>query len=298
MRVFAIITLAVLVSVAADGAAADEVRSPQPAASSMVWCLDEVRALVTRTTRYNCKGRVVGEDKAEHVREQREELIKRKFKGEKPLFPGKRLSGSGTGFFITQSGHVVTNHHVVAGCAALSVTSAVGGATAAKLIAGDRAKDIALLQAPFKPPGIAVFKASGKLLPGDDVAVVGYPLLGRMTILPIMVTGHVYVGGGPARPGRFPIKIDIRRGNSGSPVMDDTGLVVGIISADLNTPNYYKSTGKILRDVGIAIRLDAIVEFLKLHPVAFAVGTYATALTKAEIFDRTKQFIARIGCWK
>lgn len=298
MKIFTIISLTVLAFGLGAGAAADGVRAPEPAASPVVWCLDEVRALLARKSKQNCKGRIVGEDAAERLRENREQRIKRRIKGEKPLVSGRRLRGAGTGFFITRSGHVVTNHHVIAGCAAVSVTSAVGSAKVAEVIAVDKGTDLALLKAPFRPPGIAVFKTAGRLLPGDDLAVVGYPLLGRMTIKPIMVTGHVFVGDGPSAPGRFPVKMDIRRGNSGSPVMDGTGLVVGVISADLNTPKFYKKTGQLVLDVGIAIGLDAVVEFLRLHPVAFATGTYDKALTRDEMFARTKQFIARIGCWK
>jgi len=296
MRFFVLILLSVLMSVSTHPAAAQN--APVPGESTMVWCLDEARALVSRKAKHSCKGRIVGEDAANRAREQREQTIKRKLKGANPLFPGKRLGGTGTGFFITQSGHVVTNNHVIDGCAAVSVTSAVGSATAAEVIATDRNNDLALLQARFKPPGIAVFRSQSRLLPGDDLAVVGYPLLGRITIRPIMVTGHVFVGEGPTAPGRISLKMDIRRGNSGSPVMDFAGLVVGVISAELNTPDFYKKTGQLVRDVAIAIRRDAVTEFLGLHSVAFAVGTYDAVLTKDELFARSKQFIAQIGCWK
>ncbi len=268
------------------------------AAAPLVWCHDEARALVSRRPAHRCSGRIVSEDAAREIEDARTRLIKRKLKGEKPLFPGRRLRGSGTGFFITAAGHVVTNQHVVATCEAVSVTPVGGAATAATVIAGDPASDLALLQARFTPPGIAVFREPGRLLPGDDVAVVGYPLHGRMVIRPFIVTGHVYAGDGPRLPRRFAIKIDIRRGNSGSPVMDRSGRVIGVISADLNTPKVYKTTGKIIRDIGIAIRLPAVLRFLRRHQIAFAVGVYDRTLSEAALFARAREFVAQIGCWK
>lgn len=283
---------------ASRGMAAAAAHQLADAATALVWCHDEARALVSRKPAHRCRGRIIGEDAAREIEADRTRLIKRRFKGKKLLFPGRRLAGSGSGFFINLTGHVVTNQHVIATCKAVSVTPVGGAATAATVIAGDPASDLALLQAPVTPPGIAVFRDKGHPLPGDDVAVVGYPLRVRMVIRPFIVTGHVYVGDGPRSATRFAIKIDIRRGNSGSPVMDRSGRVIGVVSADVNTPKVYKKTGKIIRDVGIAIRLPAVLRFLRRHQVAFAVGVYDRTLSEAALFAHARQFVAQIGCWK
>jgi serine protease Do len=70
------------------------------------------------------------------------------------------------------------------------------------------------------------------------------------------------------RWGRFAIDADIRRGNSGGPVIDDRGYVVGVVSAKVNTPAMFQRTGQVMRDIGLIIRQDRALRFLERFNVA------------------------------
>ncbi len=108
---------------------------------SSVWCLDESRNHVRKTPAWRCKGKVVSAEEANRIKVSRFQRIKRRVNAPKQkLFPGKRQRGSGSGFFVTKLGHVLTNGHVIRSCKAYSVTPSGGRAIAAKLIAKDSSK--------------------------------------------------------------------------------------------------------------------------------------------------------------
>jgi hypothetical protein len=94
------------------------------------------------------------------------------------------------------------------------------------------------------------------------------------------------------------MKIDVRRGNSGGPVLDRAGRIVGIVVAKVNTPQVYATTGRVVRNVGIAIRLPIALDFLRQHDVRFREIPSAPALTDSELFSRAQKFVGQIGCWR
>ena len=94
------------------------------------------------------------------------------------------------------------------------------------------------------------------------------------------------------------MKIDVRRGNSGGPVLDRAGRVVGVVVAKINTPSVYAATGRLVRDVGIAIRLWAVMEFLRDHGVKIAESSTLPPLTQAEVFSKAHRFVGQVGCWR
>lgn len=289
MRIFYCAILLLFMTVPAAGGLTSD---------ALLWCHDAERSVVTRKSAFDCKGDIVNDDAARRIRERREDIIRRRMREKPPLVPGKRPGGGGTGFFVSAAGHVITNHHVIRTCAAVSVTASGGSAVVARVVASDPGNDLALLLAPLNVPAAAWFRAPLRLLPGDDVSVVGFPLLGRVVIRPVMVTGHVYAGRATRTPNRIALKIDIRKGNSGSPVLDRSGYVVGVISGDVNTPGVFAATGRMVRDVGIAIRQAPILQLLRRNAVPFVARTSGVTITNAELFRRARQFVARIRCWK
>ena len=263
-----------------------------------IWCYDEDRALVTKKTAWRCTGKIIGEAQAREIRDSRVRRIQSLLKGRKPVFQGVSLRGTGSGFFITETGMMLTNWHVIDKCQRISVTPAGGTAIEADLVGSEQAKDLALLRTSFSPPGVASFRAKRKVSPLEDVIVVGYPLHGRVAIRPILVSGQVIADTRVPRPGRFPMKIDVRRGNSGGPVMDRTGRVVGVVVAKVNTLNVYAATGRLIRNVGIAIRLSVALDFVDQHDIAVREIAGAHPLSDTQLFAKAHQFVGQVGCWR
>lgn len=301
MRVTAVaISSAIPIFFGCAAMAAPILSDPQVAqeVSGIVWCHDVERALVTRRPAWRCTGRIVDDARARQIRERRIRRIQGLMKEPEPLFKGRRLAGTGSGFVITTNGDVLTNWHVIVNCRGISFTPAGGEAMVTKLIAGNRSKDLALLQAPYQPTATAPFRTRQQLTRSEEVFVVGYPLHGKVAIRPILRTGIVTDGERGPRPGRFSMKIDVRRGNSGGPVLDRAGRIIGVVVAKVNTPNVYAATGRLIRNVGIAIRLQVVLDFLRQHDIAFEEAPTMPPATEAEIFSMAHGFVGQVGCWR
>jgi len=161
--------------------------------------------------------------------------------------PVRKMQSLGSGFVIDSSGIVVTNNHVIDGADEITVTLQDGTSMKAKLIGRDDRTDIAVLQVkPEKPLHALVFGDSAKMRVGDWVLAIGNPfgLGGTVT------AGIVSARGRDIRQGPYDdfIQTDapINRGNSGGPLFNMDGEVIGI-----NTAIYSPSGGSI--GIGFAI---------------------------------------------
>lgn len=263
-------------------------------------CYDADRNIVRRVARWKCKGEEVSDARAQEIKASRIRRAKQRMQPGKALFPGMRMRSSGTGFFVSPHGHMLTNDHVVAGCRRISVKpSQEKNHKPARLIGTDKPDDLAVIQYSEKPPGYALFRKPLKLKIGDKIAVIGHPLHGLVAIKPIYVTGKVraFQDDKLRRWGRFAIDADIRRGNSGGPVIDDRGYIVGVVSAKINTPAMYQKTGVVMRDIGLIIRQDRALRFLEWFNIPYSGSDRRETMQDKALFDLAYGFVARIGCW-
>ena len=142
--------------------------------------------------------------------------------------PDKIISASsGSGLAITNSGHVITNNHVIEGCQNVKIHSK-GQTIPATVLTFDPNNDVALLKGEFRP--ITVFPLNGskpELL--QDIYVAGYPF-GQQMSTSVKVTKGI-VSSLTGIGNNFPnIQIDaaLQPGNSGGPILDDKGNVIGV----------------------------------------------------------------------
>lgn len=145
------------------------------------------------------------------------------------------LTGFGTGFIISEEGYIVTNYHVVEGASSIKVTLYDESVYSAKLVGYEESNDIAVIK--IEPQGkieSVVYGKSSDLKVGDDVYVIGNPL-GDLTFT--LTTGVVSAlnrlidTGAGFNINMFQTDAAINSGNSGGPVFDKHGFVVGIASA-------------------------------------------------------------------
>jgi putative serine protease PepD len=154
---------------------------------------------------------------------------------------GKEV-GSGTGFFVTADGRIVTNHHVIEGASAMTATLVDGRVVPVTgVITFDAAKDIAVVQAQAGTYPPLTLADSRSLRVGDDVVVVGSPL-GLSAALSIGIVSALRDEGlkDPNREeptiGAWSLQhtAAISPGSSGSPIMNRRGEVVGIVVGRMN----------------------------------------------------------------
>jgi 2-alkenal reductase len=140
---------------------------------------------------------------------------------------GQQGSGSGSGFFISEDGYVVTNNHVVADARNLAVIYAQGGTAPATLVGTAPEFDLAVLQVDGPVPATAEWGDSGELPLGANVIAIG-SALGRYQN---SVTAGILSGFnrelGELR-GLLQTDAAINHGNSGGPLVNLAGQVIGI----------------------------------------------------------------------
>ena len=168
--------------------------------------------------------------------------------------------GSGSGFIWDDDGHIVTNHHVVAGASDLRVTTIDQKSYPARLVGFDEDKDIALLQ--VEDDGLKTgFKrvkqgCSKNLLVGQQVLAIGNPFGLDHTLTQGIISGlGRTISSQNGKPINGVIQTDaaINPGNSGGPLLDSSGQVIGGNSAILDPTGSGASSG-----VGFAIPVDIV----------------------------------------
>lgn len=277
------------------------------AAGAAQWCHDTGRDTVAPLVAAGCAGRVIDDAEAERVKARRLEQIRRAMggggSGAPPAAAGKRMISIGTGFFITGDGKLLSNNHVVERCAEITVDTAEARDLPARVVATAPKVDLALVDIAAPPPAFAAFRSGGVPPPGSDVAIVGYPNQGRAPVQPLLTLGTLL---GTDRPDpavgvgsvRLAFKADVRHGNSGGPLFDRSGLVIGVVHAKLDSPKLYRETGRVVVDVGFAISAPVAAHFVERHGVKLASGTAGPHLAPEALHANAARAVARVNCWR
>lgn len=210
--------------------------------------------------------------------------------------PRKKGSAStGTGFFISEKGHVVTNHHVIDGCTTIRV-SAVGGQEAtAHILAKDKTNDLAILKTPLVSTAVPALRPQVRL--GESVYVFGFPLTGILATSGNFTTGTVTAVSGLGDDTRLvQISAPVQPGNSGGPLLDKFGNVIGVIVSKLNALNIAATTQDIPQNVNFAIKTAIATNFLDASNVLPQEAPRTRELSPEAIADLAKLFTVRVNC--
>jgi S1-C subfamily serine protease len=209
----------------------------------------------------------------------------------------KNAGGTGTGFVISAGGHILTNNHVVDGCSDIRGNLNGQPATTLRVVSNDVQNDLALLQGPatsFKD--YAKFR-DRSVHSGDSVVAIGYPFHGLLTSDFTVTTGIVSSLSGIRNDTRFlQISAAVQPGNSGGPLFDTNGLVVGVVSQKLDGLAMVRYTGNIPENINFAIKTGAIRDFLDNSVVPYETAAPAGELKTPEIAEKARAFTLLITC--
>ena len=205
-------------------------------------------------------------------------------------------ASSGTGFFVTSDGDVVTNAHVVENCPTIRATTAQGAMAEAKVIARDVGNDLAYLRTGLSAKKTAAFRTSIRL--GETVEAFGYPLTDVLAKSGNFTLGNVSALVGIGDDSRYlQISAPVQPGNSGGPLLDQNGNLVGVVSAKLNALKLMLATnGDIAQNVNFAIRASIVATFMDANGVAYATGSAALPMQPADLADLAKDMSIFIEC--
>lgn len=171
-------------------------------------------------------------------------------------------SGAGSGFIISEDGYIVTNYHVIDGATAIRVTLNNGDSYDAKLVGGEELNDVAVLKldgvSGLKP---VVLGDSTDLVVGETVCTIGNAL-GTLSFSQtsgyVSSTGRsITMSDGTVMNNMIQTDCTINSGNSGGPLFDSYGRVVGITSAKLS--NNGQSSQATIEGIGFAISINDVI---------------------------------------
>lgn len=170
---------------------------------------------------------------------------------------GLATSGEGTGVLVSVEGEVLTALHVVDGATAITLRFADGSVSSGSVTSADPAQDIAVVTADAVPQGIppATLGNPGSMRIGSDAYIVGNPFGLYGSLSSGVVSGLDRAFRNPdtevVQQGLIQVDAAVNPGNSGGPLLDSGGRVVGIVTALINPTDQ-----RVFIGIGLAVPID------------------------------------------
>jgi S1-C subfamily serine protease len=169
-------------------------------------------------------------------------------------------------------------------------------------MAYDKANDLALLRSEAVPEKVARLRPSVRL--GEPVAAFGFPLAGVLSLSGTFTQGGISALAGMRDDSRYlQVSVPVQPGNSGGPLLDERGNVVGVVTSKLNALRMMALTGgDIAQNVNFAIKSSVALAFLEANGVsgtgAGASGLTGVAMTAPDLAEHGQALSAFIQCTK
>lgn len=216
---------------------------------------------------------------------------------EKPSEQNRKTTrSSGTGFVVSREGYIVTNQHVIDGCS--KVTASLAGAAGNAVVhRKDSINDLALLKFTETNVEPLTFRSNNRLRAGESVVALGFPLSGLLSSEPHVTSGTITALAGILDDTRFlQMSAPIQPGNSGGPLLDSSGRVIGMVVAKLDAIRVARATGDVPQNVNFALNVGIIKGFLDANGIDYERGEHGGSIGVPEIAERAKRSIAYIEC--
>ncbi|MEC7489091.1 MAG: trypsin-like peptidase domain-containing protein [Pseudomonadota bacterium] len=204
-------------------------------------------------------------------------------------------ASSGSGFAVSRDGYVITNHHVINGCRSVKIHHR-GMSIKAIVIANDPGNDLALLKGDFRPSTVLPLATSKPELL-QDVYVAGYPF-GKKISTSVKVTKGIISSLTGIGNNFSNIQVDaaLQPGNSGGPILDDRGNVVGVAVAKLDIRKVLKNFGVIPEDTNFGIKTSVVRSVLESSNVSLP-GPNRSSIPKSELGRMISDGTYYLSCW-
>ena len=206
--------------------------------------------------------------------------------------------GSGSGVIVNGRGDVLTNHHVIEQCEAVLAHYEQGAWAIAEVVARDAVQDLALLRTSLTTRQPATLRSSPPVRPAELVVAAGFPLSNALGTGDVTATFGA-VGSVDSLIGHghlMTVTALLRPGNSGGPILDMGGNVIGVGTRIFSPSTADRSRAVGSDYVGVAVRSDAIIPFLAANAAPFSPGALSRHLGASSVAELARQFTVRVVC--
>jgi S1-C subfamily serine protease len=218
-----------------------------------------------------------------------------------PAIPAQphRGGSQGTGFFITDDGYIVSNWHVVKDATVIHVFAGDDDVRA-KLVEKDIPGDLVLLKVSRTGKALALGNSVTARV-GEDVCTLGFPMATIQGDEIKFTTGIISsLKGMKDDIGHFQISVPIQHGNSGGPLLDGQGRVIGVVDSAFPDVPSLLATGSVPQNVCYAIKGSRIQNLLESHPEVvekLSTAVQVEKMTGPDLYESAKGSIVRIEAW-
>ncbi|MDH3614413.1 MAG: serine protease [Gammaproteobacteria bacterium] len=204
--------------------------------------------------------------------------------------PSEGMASGGTCFVASPDGIVITSHHVIDGASDIDIRLMTGSVYAAEVLHASRANDIAILKIPVSGSSFLPLAKPRTTRAGDLVFTVGFPNSSVLGNQPKFTEGSVSAMSGLMdEPTYMQMSIPVQPGNSGGPVVNERGEVVGIVAATAAVESFYRETGSLPQNVNWAVKAEYAQLLFDLPPaLPLSEGRRAA-------IDRTQNAICQVS---
>ena len=202
---------------------------------------------------------------------------------------------SGSGFYVSDKGHIITNHHVIEGCEDMMVHSK-GNVLETTKIAEDRRNDLALLKT-TKTPKHSFALSTESPFPLQEIIVAGYPFGEKVSSTLKFTQGIVSSIAGLGNDySQIQIDAALQPGNSGGPILDDFGNVVAVAVAKLSLKKILKDYGVVPENTNFGVKASAVRNLMEGNGVSFK-SPNTEVISKRELSQVATDGTVYLTCW-
>ena len=177
--------------------------------------------------------------------------------------PAQGTKGSGTGFYITGDGLVLTANHVIEGASRILIKATNGTQVVAHVRKVDKQNDLAILETGQRIATFVQLASARSLTLGQSVYTLGYPFTAMLGESVKFTGGQISaLSGIQDSQSLMQITVPVQPGNSGGPLFDESGKVVGVITSTAGLRFFLANTGALPQNVNWAVKSDYAMPLL------------------------------------
>ena len=202
---------------------------------------------------------------------------------------------SGTGFYVSSKGHIITNHHVIDGCRDMKVHSK-GRVLATLQIAADKQNDLALLKIAEAPSHVFAL-SNDSPYPLQEVIVAGFPFGDKYSSSLKFTQGIVSsLTGMGNNYSEIQIDAALQQGNSGGPIIDEYGNIIAVAVAKLDAKYMFDNFGIIPENTNFGVKVSAVRNLMEGNGISFKVANTEVP-SRQELSRQATDGTVFLTCW-